>query len=278
MLKSNLFRELKRQPHSHKYDFGHLLVLGGSKTYSGSPTFNSLAAYRSGVDLVTTVSPKRSADIIATFSPSIITRPLEGEYFRKKHLSKVENLKENVDAVVVGGGMGKNKETFEALRTFLMNLEIPTVIDADAITAIAKQKNIISKKFLLTPHAGEFRTLTGEKVVKDLAERKKQVENFTDKHNCTLLLKGNTDLISTPDGIYENDTGNEYMTVGGTGDILAGIVGSFLAQGMDPSRAAFLGARVSGKAGEAASKDNGIGTMPDDILMEIPKVIKQMNK
>lgn len=257
-----------RSSKAHKYDFGHLLVIGGSRLYSGSPALNSLAAYRSGVDLVTTVAPKRAADIIASFSPSLITYPLDNDNFKRAHLEEVENLKERADAVVIGGGMGRDYEVREAIGKFLRDLEIPVVIDADAIHAVSEKKEVIKKNFVLTPHSQEFEVLTGEE------GKKNQVKKSAKELGCVILRKGNPDVISDGEEVVENDTGNQYLTVGGTGDTLAGIGGSLLAQGIDPLKAAWGAAWINGKAGEIAGEEKKIGLMPDDLLDKIPEAIK----
>lgn len=258
-----------REEDSHKYDFGSLLVVGGSKTYSGSPTFNSLAAYRSGVDLVTTASPKRAADIIASFSPSLIVEPLEGDYVSPEYLGRLEELEENADAVLIGGGLERRTETFKTVTEFLKQVEIPAVIDADAIHAVARNKDILREGFVLTPHAREFEVLTGEEVTEENARK------AAEELGCVILLKGKEDVITDGDEVLKNGTGNQYMTVGGTGDTLAGIVGSLLAQGLDPLEAAYRGAWINGKAGEIASEEKGVGMLPDDLLEKIPQAIQE---
>ena len=132
----------RRDPWCHKYNFGHLLVIGGSKRYSGSPAFNALAALRAGVDLVTVVAPRRAANIIASFSPDLIAYPLEGDYLTMKHLDELMALSENKDAVVIGGGLCRGKRTLRLVVEFLRRVEIPCVVDADAIYAVAKRKSV----------------------------------------------------------------------------------------------------------------------------------------
>ena len=135
----------KRKRWCHKYDFGNLLVIGGSKLYSGSPAFNALAAYRAGVDLVTIIAPERAANIIATFSPDLITYPVKGEYFEEKHLKEVFDVisTSQFNACVIGGGLGRNKKTRKFVIKFLQEIEIPCVIDADAIYAISEKKDVL---------------------------------------------------------------------------------------------------------------------------------------
>jgi len=263
-----------REKWSHKGDFGSLLVIGGSKRYSGSPTFNTLAAYRAGVDLVTIAAPRRAADIIASFSPDLITYPLEGDYLNETHLDDIFMLAQNSDAVVIGGGLERNRETLVTVRKILKGLTLPCVIDADAIHAIAEEKNLLEKNFVITPHAHEFFVLTGKKVENNLKKRIKVVKDAASRLNCTIALKGYVDVISDGKRVAINKTGSPFMSVGGTGDTLAGICGALLARKIEPFEAACAACFINGRAGELASKKFREGLIASDLLKEIPNVIK----
>jgi len=262
----------KREKWSHKGDFGSLLVIGGSKRYSGSPTFNALAAYRSGVDLVTIAAPRRAADIIASFSPDLITYPLEGDYLNET-LDDIFVLAENSNAVAIGGGLERNQETVVAVNKILKGLNIPCVIDADAIHAVTKEKKVLNKKFVVTPHSQEFYILTGIKPEIDVKKRVTVVKKAASQIGCIIVLKGYVDVISDGKYVAINKTGNPYMTVGGTGDTLTGICGALLARGVDPFEAACAACYINGKAGELAAKKFKEGLMASDLINEIPKVI-----
>lgn len=265
-----------REKEAHKFDFGSLLVVGGSKIYSGSPTFNALGALRSGVDLVEIAAPERSANIIASFSPDLITHPLPGNYIKRAHLETLNKVSQNKTAIVIGGGMNKEKETLLAIVSFLSKIKLPCVIDADAIHAISLKRELLrGKMFVLTPHAMEFYALTGQEVYKEMDFRKSQVIEAAKKLKTTILLKGNIDVISDGENVYLNETGTPYMTKGGTGDILAGICGALLARGVEPFEAACCAAYISGRAGEIASKKYGESLLASDILREIPAVINK---
>lgn len=135
---SSLLRKIygRRDSWSKKYDFGNLLVVGGSRKYSGSPALNSLAALKSGVDLVTVAAPERAANIIASFSPNIIAYPLDGQFLSTRHMNELVELARGKTAVVIGGGLMTRKETSEAVVKFLEKITVPAVIDADAIRAV----------------------------------------------------------------------------------------------------------------------------------------------
>jgi NAD(P)H-hydrate epimerase len=259
----------------HKGNFGSLLVIGGSKRYSGSPTFNALAAYRAGVDLVTIAAPRRVADIIASFSPDIITYPLEGDYLNESHLDDIFVLAEGSDAVAIGGGLEKNEETLVTVRKILKGLTLPCVIDADAIHAVRKDKKILRKNFIVTPHSHEFFVLTGKKPEPDVKRRVVLVKEETSKLGCIILLKGHVDVISDGREVAINKTGSPFMTVGGTGDTLTGICGALLARGVEPFEAACAACFINGLAGDLAAKKFGEGLIASDVVNEIPSVIKR---
>jgi len=276
IVKQSILKQIyKPRPEwSHKGDFGHLLVIGGSKKYSGSPAFNALAAYRSGVDLVTVAAPKRAADIIASFSPDLITYPLDGDYFDDGHLKEVLQLAKSAKAVAIGGGLERERDTMIAVRKFLKKIELPCVIDADAIHAIDK-KGFIKRNFVLTPHSNEFFMLTGIQPESDIERRTVLVKNVATQLGCVIALKGHFDVISDGMRTAINNTGNPYMTVGGTGDTLTGICGALLARGVDPFEAACAACFINGMAGNLAAKKYGEGLMASDLIDEIPNVIKR---
>jgi NAD(P)H-hydrate epimerase len=175
-------------------------------------------------------------------------------------------------AVVIGGGLGRNKETLSAVRLFLKKTELPCVIDADALYAL--NKNIVKKSFLLTPHAGEFYALTGKKVTINLKERIRTVEKEALRLKTTILLKGHIDIISDGKKTALNRTGNPYLTKGGTGDTLAGIAGSLIAQGNGIFDSACGAAYINGKAGDLVAAQKKQALLASDVLEKIADVIR----
>lgn len=272
-----------RPKESHKYDFGYLLVIGGSKLYSGSPALCAMAALRTGVDLTLTIAPQRAADIIASFSPNLITYSLKGSDLLREHLPEIFSLVESARRVAngkvsfaIGGGAGRDEETERAILEYVKSVDIPGVIDADGIWAVAKKKEILKgKSFVLTPHSYEFYILSGINLAKKpLPEKIKIVKRTAKELGTTILLKGNPDIISDGNDVFLNKTGCPEMTVGGTGDVLTGICGTFLAQGFSPLVSACASAFVNGKAGEIARRKYGVGLTAEDLLDEIPNAIK----
>jgi len=275
----NLLKKIypQRNPWTHKGEHGYVLIVAGSKRYSGSPVFNAMSALRAGADLITIIGPKRAMDIAATFAPDIIAYPLNSDYLEIKHLPEILEIAKNFNSLVIGGGLGRNKKTLEAILEIIKKINLPMVIDADAIHALTKKKEILkNKKVVITPHILEFKVLTGEKVLPNVSDRKEKVKKWAKKLGVTILLKGHVDVISDGKRIVLNKTGSPMMTVGGMGDTLTGICGAILAKGVSPFEAAFAAAYINGKAGELAAKKYGEGVLASDIFLEIPKIIKKI--
>lgn len=264
----------KRFDWSHKGDFGRLLVVGGSKQYTGSPLLTSLAAVKSGVDWVDLFSPKRAADISASISPDLITHPQRGDFLNSWHLREALILKKSANAVVIGNGLGMRKETQSFVKEFLKKTNEPCVVDADAINILSSKEILIKKNFVLTPHSYEFFLLTDKQPTDNVSERMGMVQRYAKKLGCTILLKGNIDIISDGNNIITNKTGNPFMTKAGTGDVLAGICGSLLARGVKPFDAAAAAAWINGSAGDLTAKQYGEGFMSQLLLENISKVLK----
>jgi len=274
---------LPRPQEAKKYDFGLLLVIGGSQFYSGSPALSALAAFRSGCDMVRIIAPKRAADIAASFSPILAAYPLEGDWLEKKHLSTLLSLAESArevsrgkTAIVIGGGLGRSEMTQSAIVDFLSENTLPAVIDADAIHALAKNPVVIKgERSIVTPNLFEFRLLTGRDVQNLSDEDKAQVVQAEAlKLQATIVLKGRNDIISDGKEVAINKTGGPYLAKGGTGDSLAGIAGALLARGVEPFLAAQAAAYINGLAGETVAKKIGESLTAIDLIETIPEVIR----
>lgn len=272
----------ERPVDSRKYDFGLLLVIGGSEFYSGSPALSSLAGFRAGVDMIRIIAPKRAADIIASFKPDLAAYPLAGDWLTKEHLATLISMTESAKAVargkaavVIGGGMGRSKETQEAILEYLDWLSLPAVIDADAIYAVGERPEVLAEKpFLVTPHCYEFSVLTGQEICSvPCEERGEMVQQQAQRLKTTILLKGRIDVISDGQQIAQNKTGCALMSVGGMGDTLAGIAGALLARGVNLFDAASAAAYINGLAGELAGKKFGESMMATDLIEAIPNVL-----
>ncbi len=250
---------------SHKGDNGRLLIIGGGP-YTGAPALAGSAAYRIGVDLVQIATPSKTYQIIASYSPNFIVHSLGGDVFVREALKILKDLMDKIDAVLIGPGIGDEPQTKEAVLEFIKDCPKPLVIDADAIKAVAGDLDALKDhKGVITPHAGEFKILSGEGIKKDFEERAEQVKAFAKELGLTILLKGNVDIISDGEHVKLNRTGNPAMTVGGTGDVLAGIVGGMLAKGVRPYNSARIGAINNGTAGDLTFKEMGYSKMASEI-------------
>lgn len=280
-----------RPADSHKYDFGYLIVIGGSGFYTGAPALAAMAALRAGVDLSLVIAPERAANIVASFSPNLIAYPVKTHDLRRENLPTLLSLTEGAKkiskgkvAVLIGGGIGRDKETQKLVQEYLSRIDVPAVVDADAIWAVsehyppAPKKEIIRKKnFVLTPHNYEFFILSGIDISTfKLEEKIEIVRNFAKELEIIILLKGDIDIISDGTKVFLNKTGCPEMTVGGAGDTLAGLCGGFLSQGIDSILAANAAAYINGKAGELAKEKFGPGLLATDIIECIPNVAKQI--
>ncbi|MEM3769753.1 MAG: NAD(P)H-hydrate dehydratase, partial [Candidatus Bathyarchaeia archaeon] len=265
-----------RPPESHKGDFGRLLVVGGSETFSGAPALVALAALRTGVDLAYVAAPYKTAHDIAALTPDLITLKLDGEHLNMDNIPALKTYVEKVDAVVVGPGLGLHAETKDAVKALVEVVEgagKPLLLDADGLKAFAEFKRRLKVPAVLTPHAGEYVILTGKGLPENLKEKALEARKIAAELGVVLLLKGAVDIVADEKRFKLNFTGNPGMTVGGTGDLLSGIVGAFLVQGADPFEAAVAGAFVNGAAGDFVFEEKGYHMVASDLLDWIPKVL-----
>lgn len=261
---------------AHKGDFGKLLIIGGSNVFSGAPALAGLAALRTGVDIVTIAAPEKTATIISSMSPALITLKLKGKHLNNRNLSIIERELDSSTAVVLGPGCGLHDETKDAVKEIIALIEKrkkPLLLDADGIKIFSEFKQRLDSSLVLTPHMKEYEILTGNKLSSNLNEKTKDVQKIAKELGATILLKSPVDIISNGEDVKYNFTGNPGMTVGGTGDVLSGIIGGFMAMGTDNFRAAIAGAFVNGAAGDFVAVEKGYHILPTDILEWIPHVI-----
>jgi NAD(P)H-hydrate epimerase len=263
-----------RRVKSHKGDYGRVLVIGGSESFTGAPTLTALAAFTIGVDLVVIAAPEVTGWVISSYNPNLIVAKLPGSHLKESHLELLKGWINRCDSIAIGPGLGLNEETVAAIPLIVdevIKAGKPIVIDADALKALPR--NIQLKGLAtLTPHQGEFYILTGVMPPDRLKDRSRIVTEWAEKFEAVILLKGPIDIISDGKRVKYNFTGNPAMTVGGTGDILTGLVAGFLAQGSSPFDAGVAAAFLNGAAGDLAveSKPYMVAT---DLLENIQTVI-----
>ena len=272
-----------RSPYSHKGENGVVLVVGGSKWYTGAPAHAALAALRSGVDLAIVAAPSAVANTIRSFSPDIIVHPYEGDVLNDRAVEEIVKELDRFNSVIVGPGLGYTPEVAEASLKLIEEVvrKKPCVIDADALKALRGNPSVVRERaVILTPHAGEFFMLTGQKLPREENQGWKDripiVREWAFKLGCTMLLKSHYDVISDGERIKVNRTGTPAMTVGGTGDTLTGIIAAFLAWGAEPFKAAVAGAFVNGLAGELVESEVGHHMLASDVVDKIPLIFKKL--
>ena len=246
----------KRDPNAHKGQHGRVLVVGGSP-YIGAPVLTALAAYAAGADIVTLLVPESIYEIAASFSPEIITRKLRGEEITENNIPEILEFAEKHDVVVFGMGTVDKGE----IATEISKKVKKIVLDAGGLT---------SKVFceaILTPHAGEFKRVFGKEATVE------NVKEAAKSSRAVLLLKGRRDVITDGEKIKFNLTGNEGMTVGGTGDVLAGVCGAFFAKN-SAFKAACSSAFTVGLAGDFAMREKSFNFTAKDVIEMIPRAIK----
>ena len=277
------FLRLKnRNSSSHKGNNGSVLIVGGSKDYHGAPAISGKAAFGAGVDLVYIATPESAAIPVKSASEDLIVKSLDGDYLSLNHLDEILELADKVDAVLIGPGSGINDDTSKLFNVLVTKIKKPIVLDADGlkqvdISLIKNKDNIV-----LTPHLAEFNQFFNSKLKLDLDsyDFKMVDENITEFQlitkniNGTVIVKGKNDLILSGSKFRINRSGNAGMTVGGTGDALAGIVVSLLSQDLSSFDSACLGVFINGLAGDKAYEMNGNGFSASDLVSYIGNVIK----
>jgi NAD(P)H-hydrate epimerase len=259
----DLLRIKSRDSNAHKGDNGRLLVVGGSKEYTGAPALASLAALSAGADLVTIICPDSAAIPIKSYSPDLIVKNLPGDYINPEMLGTVLELSKKVDCVLLGCGAGDKEETKIALNLLakkLGELKKPMVMDADALKLVDKELVKNQENLIITPHRGEFKAFFQKEspnIRFDFKEKISAFQSLSQQIKGTTLLKGKLDMIFNGKKFRLNKTGSPGMTVGGTGDCLAGLVAALYSQGHSAWDSACLGAFINGRAGEMAQNKWG---------------------
>ncbi|WP_423998801.1 NAD(P)H-hydrate dehydratase [Haloarcula salina] len=261
---------LERDPASHKGDNGEVLVVGGGP-YTGAPALSAQAALRGGADLVRVACPAAVAREIQGYSENLILRPYDGECLAPAHVDRLADLAAAHDTLVLGPGLGDADATLDAVRELLSAFDGTAVVDADALSVVPEVET--EADLICTPHQGELVGMGGE-TADDWRDRIDLVESFAAEIGQTLLVKGPYDVVSDGERTRVGRTGNPGMTVGGTGDVLAGVTGA-LACVQDPFDAAAIAAYAVGRVGDRVVDDNGYGLVATDLLDEIPRVLWQ---
>jgi NAD(P)H-hydrate epimerase len=248
---------------AHKGDFGHVLVVAGSRGKSGAAHLAAMGALRSGAGLVTVATPRSVQPIVAALAPEYMSEALDETAAGQVDASAIEQvLAMQRDIIAVGPGIGQGAATREFVWALLERAGVPLIIDADGLNAFDEDPGRLvgreGQTVIITPHPGEMARLIGSSTSDVQANRLECAVNFATTHRLYVVLKGSRTIIATPEGTaYINLTGNPGMATGGTGDVLTGAIGGWLAQLMDAEAACQVGVYLHGLAGDLAEADVG---------------------
>lgn len=265
-----------RDPWGHKGSFGKVLLLCGSRGYTGAPYFAAMGALRSGAGLVFLGVPESIYEIEAVklSEPVLFPMPEKEGKFCEQAAGDIESRLAQMDAILIGPGIGQSPGTLALTRYVLENAKCPVVVDADGINVLSEHKDILrGRKYptILTPHDGEFKRIGGSIGTDRMASAAALSRDL----GCIVLLKGHETCITDGQTGYVNQTGNPGMAVGGSGDLLAGVIVSLLGQRLSPMDAAACGAWLHGAAGDLCAAEIGqYGMLPTDMLNALPRLLK----
>jgi len=267
-----------RPAEGHKGTFGHLLVVAGSPGKSGAAAMTADAGVRSGAGLVTLACPAGIHDIleIKTTEPMTVALPEVAGALSLQALEPLLDLARDKQALALGPGLGQAEETQALVRRLVRECAPPLVIDADGINALAGHLDVLvegaSFPRVLTPHPGEMARLAGVSIAEIQGDRVAFARGFASQTGAVLVLKGARTLTAAPDGrVFINASGNPGMASGGMGDVLTGLIGGFLAQGMEPAAAAALAVFLHGHAADRLARQLGTsGLAATDLLRDLP--------
>lgn len=260
---------------AHKGDFGRILLLCGSRGYTGAAALAAMGALRTGAGVVylgvpDTIYPIEAAKLL---EPVVLPLPDDNGKYHASSVEDIGKLLPKMDGVLVGPGIGRSEGTLAVVSYVLQNASCPVVLDADGINVLSEHIDILRGRehpTVLTPHWGEFCRICPA----DPEEREQAAIRFAGENNCILLLKGHRTVITDGSCCYINHTGNPGMATGGSGDVLAGMITGLLGQGMSPVMAAACGAWLHGKAGDICAKKIGqYGMLPQDMLAVLPRLL-----
>jgi NAD(P)H-hydrate epimerase len=268
----------------HKGTFGHLLVVAGSNGKAGAAAMTAEGGLRSGAGLVTVAGPASVQAALAIKLTEAMTEPLaevDGA-LSLQALAVLQRLAEGKSALALGPGLGQADETFALVRRLVRDSPLPLVLDADGLNAIAEHPAVLRERppgsAVLTPHPGEMARLTGWTVAEVEADRVDVAREFARRHRVVLVLKGARTVTALPDGrVRLNGSGNPGLASGGMGDVLTGLIGGLLSQGLSPGDAAVLGVYLHGRAADRLQQTLGnAGMVATDLLRELPATRKEL--
>ncbi len=276
----------KRRRDANKGDYGHVFVIAGSPGFTGAAALCSQAALLCGSGLVTLGIAEGLNTILARKLTEVMTKPLPetpAGTLSESAFAAIMKFSEKADSAAIGPGLSRNPSTGRLIRKLVVSLKRPIVLDADGINALEGKSSLLKSAkapVIITPHPGEMSRLTGFSIKNITAAKEKVAKDFAKKYNVVCVLKGHGTVVARPDGkVFVNTTGNPGMAKGGAGDLLTGMIASFVGQGIRPFDAARLAVYLHGLAGDLAAKEKGEASMlASDLLNKIPEAIRSLNK
>ncbi|HLC76142.1 MAG TPA: NAD(P)H-hydrate dehydratase [Candidatus Peribacterales bacterium] len=264
---------MQRDPHSHKGQNGVVTIVGGSRTMHGAPTFSSLAAEASGVDLIHPCIPECHESVIRSFSLNFIAHTFRGDDLSKADVSGIEEILATSTAAVIGPGLASYDTTQKAAQTLISEAAVPMVIDGTALQPWTFDA-LNGKTAVITPHIGELSRMQ-EQVLQNKSheELKDIVCTIAAARNVTIVLKGATDIIASSKSCSETKGGNAGLTKGGTGDALAGLIAGLMAQGIDPADACIMASTIIKRAATVLYPEKGYGFTTFEVIQQIPHLL-----
>jgi len=266
---------------SHKGTFGHLFTLTGSLGKGGAAVLCGMGAVRSGAGLVTIAAPKMLNGVVQGALPEAMTEPLSfsQQYLSDTDYEQILAASHGKGAVAVGPGLGTAEETGQVVRKLYRELRQPMVVDADGLNLLAGDVAVLAAgPRILTPHPGEMSRLSGLSILEIQGNRRSLAADFAKRHGVFLVLKGASTVVAAPDGrLAVNPTGNPGMAAGGMGDVLTGLIGGLLAQGVSPWEAACLGVYIHGLAADRIVRaGRPFGFLASELAAEIPAAFQEV--
>ncbi len=262
-----------RAINANKYDTGAVLVVGGSTEYHGAPLLSAFAALRTGSGYVTLAVPKSAAIKLKEESPNLAVRALPHDTVTAEDVATICSMRH--ESVAVGSGMSVSKESLNTIIAFIKSCKTPMVLDAAALRAVALDKSVLNERMVLTPHEGEFEALTGINIDHaSLQERIRAAIRFARTYGCTLVLKGNETVVTDGKLLKINMASSPALATMGTGDVLSGMIASYLSRHKDVFECAVAAVHAHAKAGDLLSLQKGIHITATDVVDAIPNVLK----
>lgn len=277
----------KRPINGHKGTFGRLLLVVGSDRFMGAVQISALAALRSGVGIASVISTNEATRALAiSAKEAIFTRAdADSDGFMsasEENLNKIKQELEKATAVLVGCGLGNTPDTAKILQTVILNTNCPIIIDADGINALTSRIELLrtaKTEVVLTPHVGELARLCGVSTEYAIKHRAELAKSLSAEYGCTVVAKSSSTVVADGEKMYLCTFGNDGLARGGSGDMLAGMISSFVAQGINPCDASVLGVSLMGLACEDLTQTHSTrGVLASDIINHLPLLFKKIER